>query len=209
MGFRLKPKEEKFFQLLSEQAVLVQKSAEILALAMHEKDKLVELMGLIDSVEKNADEIVAKVGERLQKTFITPFDREDIFTLVQKLDDVIDGIKGIIERMHLYNVGTATPGVQELSGLVVKASKQIEKAVSYLSDLKKSHIKIEARCSRIMELEAEGDRLYREEMGKLFRDCQDPIEIIKWKEILANLEDMLDLSEDIADALKRVVLKYA
>ncbi|CUH94611.1 hypothetical protein P22_0677 [Propionispora sp. 2/2-37] len=209
MGFRLKPKEEKFFQLLSEQAKLVQKSADILSLAMHEQDKIVELMGLIDSVEKEADNIVDKVTAKLQKTFITPFDREDIFTLTQKLDDVVDSIKGIIERMHLYNVGTTTTGVQGLTELVVKSAKQIEKAVSYLDDVKKSHLKLEARCSRLMELEAEGDRLYREEMGKLFRDCKDPIEIIKWKEILTNLEDVLDLSEDIADSLKKVVLKYA
>lgn len=209
MGFRLKPKEEKFFQLLSEQAKLVQKSADILSLAMHEQDKILELMGLIDSVEKEADDIVAKVTAKLQKTFITPFDREDIFTLTQKLDDVIDSIKGIIERMHLYNVGTTTAGVQGLTELVVKSAKQIEKAVSYLEDIKKFHLKLEARCSRLMELEAEGDRLYREEMGKLFRDCKDPIEIIKWKEILTNLEDVLDLSEDIADSLKKVVLKYA
>lgn len=209
MGFRLKPKEEKFFQLLSELAGQVQKSAEILDLAMHEQDKLLELMGLVDKVEKEADALVAKISDRLNKTFITPFDREDIFTLAQRLDDVIDCIKGTIERMHLYHVGEAEAGVQDLAALVVHAAKQIDKAVSYLEDVKKAQLKIEARCNRIKELEADGDRLYREQMGRLFRECENPVEIIKWKEILTNLEETLDLSEDVADSLQRVVLKYA
>ena len=78
-----------------------------------------------------------------------------------------------------------------------------------LLDIKKERLRLQARCERIIDIEARGDELYRQEMGKLFRECKDPIEIIKWKEILVNLEEVLDLSEDVATSLKRVVIKYA
>lgn len=209
MGFRIKPKDEKFFQLLGEHSALLKISADLLYAGIHKEDKLEDLIDKIDTVEKQADEIVGRVTEKLHKTFITPFDREDIYTLIQQMDSVIDCNKGVVERMHLYNITTVSEGAKELAELVVKAAKQIEKAISYLDDMKKSRLKLEARCTRIVEIEADGDSVYRLEMSKLFRECTDPIELIKWKEILTQLEEVLDLSQDVADALKRVVLKYA
>ncbi|HAK72475.1 MAG TPA: DUF47 domain-containing protein [Sporomusaceae bacterium] len=209
MAFRLKPKEEKFFEFLADHAKIARQSAEIMDQAIQNGTDLAGVVFEIDKLEKQADKIVDDTMHKLHKTFITPLDREDIHILVEKQDDVVDCIKGIVERMHMYNAGLATEGTKELAVVVVKCVKQLDKAVSYLSNIKKNHWKLEARCNRIVALEAEGDELYRREMAKLFRECKDPVEIIKWKEILTHMEEVLDLCEDLAESLKRVVLKYA
>lgn len=209
MGFGLKPREEKFYGYLLENTEIIRNAAEILQLALNQEGDLPELMAQIDALEKKADVNTAKIVGLLHKSFITPLDREDIYAIAHKLDDVIDCIQGVIERMELYNAGTASEGARELGTLVAKTSKQIDKAFSYLPEIKKQREKLEERCAKIIEFEALGDRLYRQEMAKLFRESTDPIEIIKWKEILLHLEETLDISEDIANLLKGVIVKYA
>lgn len=209
MGFGLKPREEKFYGYLLENTQLIRDAADVLQEAINREGDLSELMIQIDELEKRADVNTAKIVGLLHKTFITPLDREDIYSIAHKLDDVIDCIQGTIERMELYNAGTAPDGARELVLLVGKSAKQIDKAFTHLPEIKKQKDKLEERCARIIEYEIMGDRLYRQEMAKLFRECQDPIEIIKWKEILMHLEETLDISEDIANLLKGVIVKYA
>ena len=209
MAFNLKPKEEKFFHTLAEHAMLVRESTEILHIAIADRSQVPELMKKINETERIADEIVDRILAKLHKTFIAPMDREDIFTLAKKLDDIIDCIKAAIERMDLYNIDEPSERIREMSELILKCGKQVEKAIFSLQDMKKERLRLQARCERIIDLEARGDELYRQEMGKLFHECTDAIDIIKWKEILVNLEEVLDLSEDVATSLKRVVIKYA
>ena len=209
MAFNLKPKEEKFFQTLAEHAMLVREATDILHSAIADRSQIPELMKKINETERIADEIVDRILAKLHKTFIAPMDREDIFTLAKKLDDIIDCIKAAIERMDLYNIDEPSERIREMSELILKCGKQVEKAIFSLQDMKKERLRLQARCERIIDLEARGDELYRQEMGKLFRECTDAIDIIKWKEILVNLEEVLDLSEDVATSLKRVVIKYA
>ena len=111
--------------------------------------------------------------------------------------------------MELYNIDEPSERIREMAELILKCGKQVEKAIISLQDMKKERLRLQARCERIIDLEARGDELYRQEMGNLFRECTDAINIIKWKEILVNLEEVLDLSEDVATSLKRVVIKYA
>ena len=209
MAFNLKPKEEKFFLTLAEHAILVREATEILHSAIADRSQIPELMKKINETERIADEIVARILAKLHKTFIAPMDREDIFTLAKKLDDIIDCIKAAIERMDLYNIDEPSERIHEMSELILKCGKQVEKVIFSLQDMKKERLRLQARCERIIDLEARGDELYRQEMGKLFRECTDAIDIIKWKEILVNLDEVLDLSEDVATSLKRVVIKYA
>jgi len=209
MAFTLKPKEEKFFSTLVEHAMLVREATEILHEAIGDRAKIPELMAKITETEKIADEIVDRIMVKLHKTFIAPMDRADIFTLAKKLDDIIDCIKAAIERMDLYNISEPSDNIRSMAELILKCGKQVEKAMFSLQDLKKERLRLQARCERIIDIEARGDELYRQEMGKLFRECTDAIEIIKWKEILVNLEEVLDLSEDVATSLKRIVIKYA
>ncbi|QDR83308.1 DUF47 domain-containing protein [Sporomusa termitida] len=209
MGFGLKPREEKFYGYLLANTQLIRDAAEVLQEALNKDGDLFELMAQIDELEQKADENTAKIVGLLHKTFITPLDREDIYSIAHKLDDVIDCMQGTIERMELYNAGKASEGAKALAELVGKSAKQIDKAFSHLPEIKKQKDKLEERCARIIEYESQGDRLYRQEMAKLFRECKDPIEIIKWKEILLHLEETLDICEDIANLLKGVIVKYA
>lgn len=209
MGFGLKPREEKFYGYLLENTQLIRDAADVLQEALNSEGDLFELMARIDDLENQADNNTAKIIGLLHKTFITPLDREDIYSIAQKLDDVIDCMQGTIERMELYNAGAASQGARELSVLVGKSAKQIDKSFSLLPDIKKQKDKLTERCARIIEYEQQGDRLYRQEMATLFRECKDPIEIIKWKEILHHLEETLDIFEDIANLLKGVIVKYA
>jgi predicted phosphate transport protein (TIGR00153 family) len=209
MAFKLKPKDNKFFEYLSEITEQIEAAAMILQEAVSEPGKAEACLKKIEEIEEQTDKTVAKIRGKLHDTFITPIDREDIYALAHKLDDLVDGIEGTIERMMLYNVGPASDGTKELVDLVYKSAKQLRKSCGYLDDIKKSRLKIGARCDRIVELEAEGDHLYRKEMAKLFRECSDPVEIIKWKDILMELEDLLDTYEAVADMIKGVVMKYA
>ena len=181
MAFTLKPKEEKFFLTLAEHAMLVRESTEILHSAIADRSQVPELMKRINETERIADEIVDRILAKLHKTFIAPMDREDIFTLAKKLDDIIDCIKAAIERMELYNIDEPSERIREMSELILKCGKQVEKAIFSLQDMKKERLRLQARCERIIDLEARGDELYRQEMGKLFRECTDAIDIIKWK----------------------------
>jgi hypothetical protein len=209
VAFTLKPKEEKFFAYFEEVSGLLKDCADVLTGAIESQNGVEEYLEKIDKLEQQVDDVTERIVSKLNKTFITPLDREDIYAIAQKLDDVADSIKGTIERLHIYNAGPASEGTAELVKTLAKAIKQVDKAVTQLSAIKKNRLKLQARCSRVVVLEDKGDCLYREEMAKLFRECKDPIEIIKWKEILACVEETLDYCEDIADLIKGVVLKYA
>lgn len=209
MSFQLKPADEKFFEYVLEITKVIQSAADLLESALKHPDKVEEIMQTMDKYENQADEITAKILTRLNKTFITPIDREDIYSLANKLDDIVDGIQGSVERLHLYNAGKSSDGVKDLAALISKSGKQIDKACACLTDIRKYRLKLEARCSRIEKLESKGDKLYRQEVAKLFRKGADPLEVIKWKEILTQMEDVLDHCEDVADLLKGVLLKYA
>lgn len=205
----LKPKEEKFFEFLAQHSQIVISAAELLRKAFAEPERLKEILVEMDELEKGADDALERIVKKLHKTFITPFDREDIYVLAQKLDDLIDSMRATIDKMYMYNVGPVSVEIQHWAGVVFESVCQLEKALSYLGNLKKQYLKLEARCNRIIELESEGDEIFREEMAKLFKHCDDAIEIIKLKEIFTNLEETLDICEDITEALKKVVLKYA
>lgn len=209
MAFRLKPKEEKFFSLLDSHAQLCYEAASQLEAAMNGESDKKEALDKISVFEGEANELVMETMKRLQKTFITPMDREDIQQLIDQLDLAIDAIKEIMDKMCMYHVGEATEGAKRMAAIAAKSIKEIRKSISYMNNLKKNYLKIEARSKKVLALEQECDDLYHEEMAKLFAECKDPIEIIKWKEILQSMEDVTDDCEDLVITFRRVVLKYA
>lgn len=128
--------------------------------------------------------------------------------LIEKQDDVIDCIKGIIERMHMYNVGPATEGTKELADVVLKCVKQLDKAVGYLDNVRKNNLKLEARCNRIVALETKAISCIGARWPNCFVKTPIPSKL-SGKKCLTQMEEVLDLCEDQAELLKRVVLKYA
>lgn len=206
--FGLSPKEDKFYKLFAQSTEIITKSLKRLDGIMQQDSVSAEDAAQMHRFEHEADNITTQILERLNSTFITPLDREDIYKLAQVLDDIVDYSEGTVERMMLYRTGKPSLGAQELVHLVGLAAEQIQTAFSCLGNIHLKKSKILAAAEEIYQLESAGDKVYRLEVARLFEHEKDPIEIIKWKEILEHLESMLDHCESIADLLKSVVLKY-
>ena len=206
--FILSPKEDKFYTLFNQSTEIITKSLRRLEAIMQQEFVSTEDAAQMSRFEHEADEVTHQILERLNSTFITPLDREDIYKLSQVLDDIVDYAEGTVERMHLYRTGKPSLGTQELTHLVALASEEIQCAFSCLANIHNKKSKLLAAAEEIYHLESAGDKLYRQEVARLFEYEKDPIEVIKWKEILENIESTLDHCEAVADLLKSVVLKY-
>ncbi|MBP2654350.1 MAG: putative phosphate transport regulator [Firmicutes bacterium] len=207
--FSFKPREDKFFKLFSESTRILCQGAEVLRDSMQEAYDLEQKMKYISDIEHQADETNDAIIDLLNQTFITPLDREDIHLLATMLDDVVDFLQGTIERIVLYKAGKPSSGASELARILADCTKEMVKAFDMLPNIRGNRDKILDHTRKIAVLESEGDRIYRQEIAHLFNTCPDPVEIIKWKEILEHLEDALDHCEKIADLLRGVVMKYA
>lgn len=204
-----KSKEDDFYALLKKSAELVRESSGLLRDAVKNPACIKAKMAEVNEIEHKADEVTKTIIVKLHKTLVTPMDREDIYLLATTLDDIVDFVQGALERMIMYKATNPLAGVQELVRLLDECVEIIKESVDYLSDIKGKMKIILDNTDRISCLESEGDRLYRLEMAKLFEEETNPIEIIKWKEILEHLEDALDRCEDLSNSIKGVVLKYA
>lgn len=141
MGFHLKPKEEKFFSLLDEHARISFEAADMLKQAMNGEVPTEKAMAQIKNLKDQANGLVVETMKRLQKTFITPMDREDIQQLIDQLDETVDSINDIMEKMWMYKVGEATEGTKRMTVITAKAMKEIRKSIGYMKDLKKVTLK--------------------------------------------------------------------
>ncbi|MGI6119725.1 MAG: DUF47 domain-containing protein [Desulfosporosinus sp.] len=206
--FGISLKEDKFYLLFTKSTEIIIKSVNRLQEIMQQDCVSAEDTAQMTRFEHEADGVTTQILDRLNSTFITPLDREDIYKLAQVLDDIVDLADGIVERMHIYRTVKPSQGTQELTHLVGLAAEQIQIAFSGLVNIHYQKNKILAATEKIYHLEAAGDRLYRQEVARLFEYEKDPIEVIKWKEILEQIETTLDHCESIADLFKSVVLKY-
>jgi uncharacterized protein len=206
----LMPREKKFFPLFESHAGMIVEASKLLASIFEEKDfdKQVEIAKKIKDLETAGDEVAHHIFDELDKTFITPFDREDIHQLVSTLDDVLDYFNGVSQRIKLYKPRKFPTQFREFSLLLVHGSEEIEKAVHELKNLKKPE-KITNACIRINELENLGDDMYHMIITDLFDHEKDAIELIKVKEVLQTLERACDRIEDVADVLKTIIIKVA
>ncbi|MBP2627327.1 MAG: putative phosphate transport regulator [Firmicutes bacterium] len=207
--FGLKPKEDEFFKLFVDSSNVLRQGAYLLKDVMDNYIRLEEKMEEISKIEHQADDINDAIIDKLNQTFITPLDREDIYSLATMLDDVVDFQQGIMQRMVLYKAGKPTSGAAELAGLLAECTEEMVLAFALLKNIKGNQHKILDHTHKIGALESQGDNIYRREVALLFETCPDPIEIIKWKEILEYMENALDHCESIGDLLRGVVMKYA
>ncbi len=162
----------------------------------------------IKDIEHEGDRITHGTIEMLNRTFVTPLDREDIHDLITSLDDVLDYVEACAERLHLFKIQQTTEEAVLLAGVLVKAVKELEQAVFKLRRLKGAD-SIMKNCVEISRLENEGDHLNRAAVAKLFEPGNDPLEVIKWKEIYETLENAIDRCEDVANVLEGIALKNA
>lgn len=201
--FRLIPREEKYFGLLAQLAGRVREGGEVFARLFDDFSNRHAYAEEIKSIERECDELGAKITQRLNSSFITPIDREDIYLLVTELDDVIDMINDLARKFDIYGVAEPHKDAVEVAKILSRATVEIEGAFRMLE----RHEGLGEHCHTIRQLEKQADALYNDEMRRLFRDEKDPIEVVKWKSIYEELENSVDRCKDVAEALEAVVVK--
>jgi len=202
---RLIPHDENFFRLFIEQAENIRDAAQKLVDLFDDYRDVEKRVAEIKFIEHKGDQLTHGLMMKLNKTFITPFDREDIHALGSALDDVLDLVDSVAGRMTIYKVGAVTPGAKQLARVILHGAEIIGKAVAQLHKPQN----ILEYCDQLTQLEKDGDRIKGECIARLFEDSIPPIEVIKWKEIYEVLEATTDKCEDVADVLESVVLKAA
>lgn len=202
---RLLPKEEKFFELLRKSAKNLLEGAKTLKSLADDYTDVEAKVKKIKDIEHEGDRIIHEIIKKLNQTFITPIDREDIHTLASELDDVLDAIEGISARLYFFKIKKLTPECIELIDIIYKAVEQIEKAISdleHLDNLLPFFIEINS-------LENQADEITRKATAELLDSEPDWRMAIKWKEIYGRLETAADHCENIAVAIESVVVKSA
>ena len=205
------PKDNSFYPLFQKDVQNLIKTAEVLMLLMATEDPEQQDVYIkqIKELERIGDEITHTIFDQLNKSFITPFDREDIQELASNIDDVVDTINGVGQRIRLYKLKTYIPQYIEIAEVIYQAAKEIEQSVNHLKDAVSNKDKIIQSCITINTLENKGDDLYHLGISSIFENEKDPFELIKKKEILETLEKSVDKAEDISDAIKTILVKMA
>jgi uncharacterized protein len=200
---RFMPKETAFFTMFSQLADSATTAAHLLRDTLRDLERLDHRTDELKRIEHDADEVTHEILIKLNKTFITPLDREDIHRLASSLDDVIDFIYSAGERAMLYNITVPTRSAEQLAEVIVAQCEQIAAAVRKLERPQE----ILQHCVEINRLENEADRLLRAAIAGLFATEKDPIPLIKLKELYEVLETATDKAEDVANTLESIVLK--
>src|SRR6266481_5469716 len=200
---RLIPKDTSFFQMFSAMSDNLIAGARTLVDLFADYKDVDKRIDEVHQLERAGDELTHAILTRLNQTFITPFDREDIHQLASKLDDVLDFINAAGARTVMYRITTPPPAAGELARIILMQSEELQKAVS----LMQKNGNILAHCVEINRLENEADQVSQHAIAKLFDSEKDPINLIKIKELLEFLERATDKAEDVANVLETVVLK--
>jgi uncharacterized protein len=205
--FNFLPKEIKFFDMFERSAQNLLKGAYILKDIANDFTTLSGNAAKLERLEHDSDQITHDIMEKLNKTFITPIDREDIHELTAALDDVMDFIEAATERMILYKIKSATPEMKQIAEVILRQAEEVNKVMPKLKELK--HSNVMEHCIEINRLENDGDRILREAVAKLFDSGTDPLEVIKWRDIYDYLETATDKCEDVAVIIEGICLKHA
>lgn len=207
MRLKFIPQEERFFELFLHQTHNVMRAAELLVQLVADHSQAGDLRRQIEEVEHEGDITTHEIADRLNRTFITPFDHEDIHELAGGMDDILDNIEATADRMFLYEAGPAGPEMVTLAQSLADAAKAIEGAMSSLHDVNKNARRILDYCIEIHRLENLADEQSRLALAKLFKGS-DALYALKWKEIYDHIEDATDNCEDVARILEGIVVKH-
>ncbi|HXG92665.1 MAG TPA: DUF47 family protein [Blastocatellia bacterium] len=203
--FGIIPREEKYFDLFNEMAAQINLAAETLVKLFDDIANAERYAAELKSIEHRADEIAHDVLKRLNKSFITPIDREDIYALINALDTIVDVIEGLAARVIMYGVKESTLEMKELARLLVETAAATGRAVEKIH----SHEDMSDAILEVHRLESGGDATFRAAVRELFSRSSDALAIMKCKEIYEKLEDSIDACEDAADVLENIRLKNA
>jgi predicted phosphate transport protein (TIGR00153 family) len=203
--FRFIPRNEDFYKQFSALAAQLRVGAGFLEEMLSRDPPVWDKADEIKEVEHNCDHLTHQIIQRLNSTFVTPIDREDIHELAKSLDDVMDAIDASAKVVRLYKIAQVRFGARELARVISLAVEQVCLALEALE----KRVGVEKRAVEINRLENEADRIHEEALRRLFDEERDPLMIIKWKEIVDFLEEATDRCEDVANVLEGVVVKHA
>ena len=199
------PRDEGFFTLFNKLAEKMKAAAELLQTMFATPDRLSHFVAEIKKVEHEADAVIHELAVRLDRSFITPLDREDIYRLAQELDTVVDLIDGTARRVAMFRIRDSRPNAVKLAGILQDAVVELEKSVREVKDRRS----VAAHTMAIKKHEEAGDTAYAEAVGGLFEGTPDPIEVIKWKEVYDTLEEALDRCQTASIVLESISLKHS
>jgi predicted phosphate transport protein (TIGR00153 family) len=202
--FRLIPRDEQFFDLFERQAVHIVESARRLHELIFDFSDAPAKSAAIKELEHAGDALTHELIRKINTTFVTPIDREDVYALASRLDDVLDLIEAAADRLVLYRIKAPTSGARALGQVIVNAAVATRAAVQCL---RPHSAEYHVHCVETNRLENEADRLLKELIAGLFADVTDPIEVIKWKEIYETLEEVTDRCEDVVNVIEDIMLK--
>jgi predicted phosphate transport protein (TIGR00153 family) len=204
MRFRLVPTDDAFFGLFNASAANVAECARRLRDLLSDPTNP-EAHDKVVDCERRGDELVRTILTRLNSTFVTPFDREDIHALAEELDDVVDDMLEVAHRIEITGLTTALPELKEQADLVVQCADETKDLLARLESMKGVQPHLEA----IDRLESEGDAVYRRIVARLFGGEFDALEVLRWKDVIESMEAALNTLEDISDIVESIVLKHA
>ena len=205
---KLMPRSGDFFDDFEKLAATTVEGTRLFRALLEDYTEVARKVQGIKDVEHRGDDITHRAFERLHTTFITPFDRPEIYRLLSRIDDVLDLTDAAAERLGLYEIDTVLPDARELAGVLVAAAETMLVALRGLRDVKNPSLVLEA-CKQVNVCENQGDTLSRRAIADLFKSGQDPLHVMKWKEILDLMEDAIDRTEDVANVIEGVVLEHA
>ncbi len=197
------PRDEKFFPMFNDVARILCQSAELVAQIFAQPERLDDLAAQVKDLEHKADEITHNVIVRIDRSFVTPLDREDIHLLTSRLDDVIDLLDGTVRRAQMFHITEAPTHAARLADVLKRAANLIETAVR---TMKKPKSMLD-HTAGMKALEEEGDAIYAEAVGELFAGTPDALHVIKWKELYDKLEEAIDQCDNVSNVLESIALK--
>jgi hypothetical protein len=196
-----------FFEMFDSVGKNLVKASQKLVQFFESFDNMEEKTKEISDLEHDNDLLTHEIFRKLNKTFLTPIDREDIYALASRMDDILDLMWGAAHRSQIFKIPEPTKEAAALARTIEAAVELVYKTLSFLRSKKYSYIL--DLCIEIHSLENQNDKIFRETVGKMFDEIKDPITIIKWKEVYENLENASDRCEDVANILESIVLKNA
>jgi predicted phosphate transport protein (TIGR00153 family) len=203
VSLRLMPRDPRFFEMFRADGQNLRSAATELAQLLESYDRIDERIARIQELEHLGDEIGDEIIAKLDEAFITPFDREDIHELARRLDDVVDGIQETAESMRIYDIAAPTEQARGLAAILAEQAVELDQALALLDSMKG----LTPHLRRVHELENQADGLSRAAVGRLFREANDPLHVIKWRDVYQMLENAIDAAEDAAEIVARMVHK--
>jgi predicted phosphate transport protein (TIGR00153 family) len=203
--FRLVPTDDRFFELFGSAAANVAECARRLSALVSMLPETDGGHAAVMECERRGDQLTREILHRLNSTFVAPFDREDIHALAEELDDVVDDMLSVAALLDLVHPREVLPELAEQAGILVQMGDELVRMMERLQDMNG----LEPHLDAIDQLETDGDLVYRRAVARLFDGGLDPIEVVKWKDVIAAMEDALNTIEDVSDVIESIVLKHA